>query len=676
MKPLRRWLALTWLVLIASLARAQYPPDEATQKRTLRSIADFARQYIEHLPDFICVRTTEHWVSGDAGATWKLEVKVAQELSFNGHREHYQIVAVNDRPARNVPAKAKALGGYVDSGGNFGVIMGFVFDPALHADLKWQSWDYLHGKRVYAFGYRVARADSDAVSSKCSSWFAFTTCKNLKYSYHGVVYVDPESLDILRITHVPQDVPKSYIDFTMSVDYGRVTVAGNEYLLPVGDRLETAGQMQFRNESTYGSYRKFVAESGLKIAEAAPANANAPVKDRPPEPLPREASDCFELRDEVGRTKAPASARAMVDALFNHSAEAEKELLAILRSHPDPDEAMLVHAGLVNLYERSGHARQALEHSAPTALDDPHLKSTREMLEARVKYPEQTVAARGFSSLPFAETDDGVIIPVSVNGAAARFIVDTGAAISALSESQARALRVTVHEDHFPVQDFTGKDVGCRLGIADELAAGNFRLRNVPFCVMADTKQGPAGQSGAWQGILGLPVLLAFETVRWTYQDGTAQGKNRGGSFEIGLPSTRRDLARSNLCFAGVGLAVRAELNAKHLALDFDTGNDQTMLYPAFAGDFADVMKTAGPHKPHAFEGLGESIEIDSAELPELKLSFAGINTVLRDVPVFLAPPPSPSPCEGCSGILGLDIFKEARAVTLDFKAMKLSIGR
>jgi hypothetical protein len=393
-------------------------------------------------------------------------------------------------------------------------------------------------------------------------------------------------------------------------------------------------------------------------------------------PLPTRASDCFELRDELlkksGRKKAPPIASAIVDAAFNNVAEAQKEFLAVIRSHSDPDEVTSAHADLAYLYERSGHPRQALEHSAHLA--DAKRKRMSGLLEALAKYPEQTVAARGFSRLEFTQTDDGIIIPVAVNGKAARFIVDTGAAISALSESQARSLALAIQDDHFSVQDFTGKDFKCRVAIADELAVGRFRLRNVPFCVMPDRQSDPAAGAPAGNaspGVLGLPVLLAFETIRWTFKEET-----REGNFEIGFASARRNLAQSNICFAGPGLVARTDLGDKHLALDFDTGNDQTMLYPAFAGDFAEIMKTAGPKKPHALQGLGESIAIDSVELPALKLKLGGRDTALHEVPVFLEPAPSPSPCLGCYGIAGRDLLSQARVVTLDFEAMRLMLSR
>jgi hypothetical protein len=115
------------------------------------------------------------------------------------------------------------------------------------------------------FSYRVILAESQAISTTCSSWLVFDRCKELNYAFHGLLFVDAESRDILRIADVPDGLPASYIQGKTSVDFARVTVAGSEYILPVADRIETfSGKVLFRNDSTYTEYRKFGSESILK----------------------------------------------------------------------------------------------------------------------------------------------------------------------------------------------------------------------------------------------------------------------------------------------------------------------------------------------------------------------------------------------------------------------------
>ena len=651
------------LALLAGGAWGQSPPDPDQQQRILDTVTGFARGYLERLPDFTCIRTTQHFLAKAANKIWNPQVKVAQELSYYQHEEHYQIVAVDDIPKKKVSVWTQA-GGWVETNGNFGALMSLIFDPKVAPHFESQGRSYLHGRPVYVFAYHVSLADSIAASAKCTSWIAFTTCKTVKYGFHGLLFVDSESLDILRLTQVPEGLPASYAQGNESVEYGRVTVAGNEYLLPIADEFETTiGKTLFRNQSTYSSYKKFVAESTLSTTVVdAPAAAPAkPAVKAPARGVPAiQAVNCFELRDAAAGAKASAIVRATVAAAFNDAASAEKELLAVIRSHPDSEDATAAHMALSAMMQRSGHPRQALEHSAQAAAADPDAhnpKDTRGVLEALAKYPGQSVAARGFSRLPFVQDEDGFAITVSVNGRSSQFDIDTGAAISAISESQAKSLGIAIHDDHFPIVDIGGNQLPCRLAIAGQLTAGSFRLRNVPFCVLADAPE-------TARGILGLPVLLAFDTIRWT----------RDGSFEIGLPSIPKNIAQSNVCFDAGNLSVQVDLGRQHLAFDLDTGNGETFLYSTFAEDFAETAQTAGAKGTYEMKGLGDSVALNAAELPEIKLGLAGFDMLLDRV--SLLSDPLPTNCPGCYGNAGRDLLNQAGAVTLDFKAMKLTLSR
>jgi predicted aspartyl protease len=666
-----RILSGSWvcLILVAPHAWSQEPPYPEVRKRTLQTVTEFARAYLDRLPDFTCLRTTRHSLAKAGTQDWHTQAKVASELSYYDHQEHYQIVAVNDLPTKKVPFRTLAQG-WVDVGGNFGGMMSYLFGTKVQPNFEWHGWDYVHGKRAMVFAYHVALADSGASSTRCVSWIAFQTCKSLKYGFHGLLFVDQESLDILRITHVPEDLPLSYVQGTTSVDYGRVTVASQEYLLPVADEAEDdSGKTLFRNESSYSQYRKFEADSTLRTivtTEPEGAPAKPPVKTPSTEREPVHAAQCFEARDAATRAKSSAMARATVAASFDDRRQAEKELLAVIQKDPDSDEATLAHVELAWLLERSGQARQAQEHAAQAAAGDPNGRDRKEslsMLEALARYPQQSTAARGYSRLPLAEGQDGLATTLSVNGRPMSFVVDTGAEISSISEAHAQSAGMTIRDDRFSIMDVAGKAVTCRLALADELTAGHFRLRNVPFCVLRGDPSN-AVSPDASPDLLGLPVLLAFETVRF----------KRGGSFEIGLPSARKNIAQSNVCFEDGGLVVQVDLGSRHLAFNLDTGNGQTFLYPDFAEDFAEVAKSAGAKQTYTVQGLGEAVDLDAVEVPRLQLGIAGVDAMLDQVPILMAP--VPSRCLGCYGNAGRDLLNQARSLTLDFKAMKAILER
>jgi hypothetical protein len=239
------------------------PPSIEAQQRVLKSVTEFAQGYLDRLPNFTCTRTTQHFIGSAGTGEWQPEAKTDYELSYYEHDEHYKLLAVDGMPVKKIPSRIKSPG-WMEMSGNFGWILKQLFDPKVHPHFEWKGWDSVRGRRALVFSYRIALAESHAVSTTCSTWLVFNNCREKTYGFHGLLYVDAESLDILRIMDIPDGLPPAYFQGVTSVDYGHIVVAGNEYLLPVADRIEaTGGKALFRNDSTYTGYRRFVAESTL-----------------------------------------------------------------------------------------------------------------------------------------------------------------------------------------------------------------------------------------------------------------------------------------------------------------------------------------------------------------------------------------------------------------------------
>jgi hypothetical protein len=276
------------------------------------------------------------------------------------------------------------------------------------------------------------------------------------------------------------------------------------------------------------------------------------------------------------------------------------------------------------------------------------------------RYPDQSVTARAYAKLRYSKKHDSLEIPLTVNGKAADFILDTGASLSVISESRARALGITIHDDAFGMSDITGKRLACHAGTASELAAGGFRLRNVPFCVLPDNQPGFVADPESSPAILGLPVMMAWGTLRW---DAT-------GNFEIGFPSRRARLQDANLCFDSSSLLLEATVARRRLSFALDTGNPTTMLF----SNWGDEGGSLGKRVPHAFQGLGEAIQIDATDVGEVRFLVAGKELALKSVPMLAEP--IEAECTNCSGNAGMDLLGQARRVTVDFGAMRLIVER
>ena len=128
----------------------------------------------------------------------------------------------------------------------------------------------------------------------------------------------------------------------------------------------------------------------------------------------------------------------------------------------------------------------------------------------------------------------GVRLPVVVNGHAVEWLFDSAFSHSALSESEARMLGISVRSATATAEDFAGGTTSTRTAVADRMAIGDAEVRNVPVLVFPDNQPPWNEQARGKRGTIGLPVVLALQGIRWT-RDGTCQvGSNpiRFGGFD------------------------------------------------------------------------------------------------------------------------------------------------
>lgn len=371
----------------------------------------------------------------------------------------------------------------------------------------------------------------------------------------------------------------------------------------------------------------------------------------------------FKLRDAVQAARAPAFYRGAVAYAFNDFTHAQKHLQDVITSAPRSEQASEARGLLIYVYQRAGRYRQAMsqiEELLAAEPDNASLKSARSFFAELSQYPEQSVTERKYSSIRYRRVDGNVFVPLSVDGKSADYILDTGANFSTISESEARRLGLTTHESAVQGTVATGAHVAFRTAVAGQLTVGNVRLRHVVFLVAGDDQQPfvdlPAGE----RGVLGLPVLLALQTMRWSAE----------GTFESGFRSARSGVRTSNLCFEGADVVTETGFRQSTLNLHLDTGASETVLFPKFAEEFAGVVRESGKKDSRRVTGVGDSVDVDAVSLPLLTLRVGGFDTTLRPAQVLLKDVGS----RWLHGRLGLDLLGQARVVTIDFRSMTLAL--
>ena len=174
-------------------------------------------------------------------------------------------------------------------------------------------------------------------------------------------------------------------------------------------------------------------------------------------------------------------------------------------------------------------------------------------------------------------------------------MVDTGADFSLMSESEARSLGLAIHEGRASITDITGGSMGVRTTVVDELQVGATILRHIAFLVVGDDQQPFVDLPPDERGVLGIPVLLAFEAFRWAADGAIRDRRPDPASREP--PRGQRVLRRGDAGHPGVLWAT------VEITMHVDTGAIGTQLWPKFAGDCAALLSQSGATGNQARDG-------------------------------------------------------------------------
>jgi hypothetical protein len=272
----------------------------------------------------------------------------------------------------------------------------------------------------------------------------------------------------------------------------------------------------------------------------------------------------FDLREAIRGKEVHPMYRGAVAAAFNDRRGAEAHLNAVIRAASDPGEVEEAHCVLARLYALRGSSRNALKQYQQVLRISPErsdIRSVCELFAVFGRYPDQSVGRRKRATIRWARRPNGLVIRASVNNRQVDWIVDTGMNISMISESEAQMLGISVHRLRANASDLAGGTAPVGAAVADKLRIGECDVRNVPLFVLPDSRPPVDELARGERGIIGLPVLLALGTLRWSAD----------GTFEIGGPSSPG--ASPTLCFDELLPIVRVEWEGKPLDFVLDTGN-------------------------------------------------------------------------------------------------------
>jgi len=376
-----------------------------------------------------------------------------------------------------------------------------------------------------------------------------------------------------------------------------------------------------------------------------------------------ETHDWFQLRERVAAGGTSLLCQGAVDASFEKRTEAERELNAVMRELPNSASSYRAHEILGAMYFREGRykrAAAALDRMLEDRPDAEDAKAVHSLFAVLARYPEMTVASSKPSTLRSEMLERSLFVPVTADGVAGAYIVDSGANLSMMSESEARRLGLKLEETSTKVADISLTGSAVRVAEVADLWIGKTHLKHVAFIVSPDTSMPFADLPEGRRGVLGIPVLLALGSFRL--------GKENRFEIQPGTPPASAKVVP--LAFDGATPVTQMSLNGRTLNYVFDTGADPTYLGPIFAAAYPDLM-LAGVKKDRTLKGIGGSTNREAVVLPSARFTLGRVVELMPATVLLKATFPGG---DWAAGNLGFDLISQTIPLTIDFRAMQLSV--
>jgi hypothetical protein len=271
------------------------PPSSVRQEEIIQAMKDYALNYTKHLPNFFCVEVTRQHVDPNGGESYRSTGRILAKVGYNEGRDYYNVYSVDGALTETTMDDVKTGG--ATSSGEFGSLMKEIFEPHSQAELNWDHWGTLRGRRMAVFNYFI---DSGHSSWSIKYGSSKTDEQRIVTAYKGLIYADADTGEIDRIKFEAVDIPRTFpVNAANEIlDYDLVPISGQQFVLPVSAKLHMkAGRESSMNEIEFRSYRKFEADTFIKYnldPNATPVpdsgTGEKSITDDPPTPIPPPAT--------------------------------------------------------------------------------------------------------------------------------------------------------------------------------------------------------------------------------------------------------------------------------------------------------------------------------------------------------------------------------------------------
>jgi hypothetical protein len=240
--------------VVASPKNAVPPPTDAEIEAMIEGARQRALAWSDSLVNFYCYEVTNHAVDATGTGDWRHKDTLVELMRYVDHGESRRTVMLNSERSSVEPDHLQ----FMHSAGEFGAMFQIVFNPSAKAVFTWKQAAFIDGQPVQVFAVKVARANSNFDLSDRGGSAS-------QAGFHGLVYLDPATLSVRRISIDADDIPPAQPirASSISIDYSWVSMQDNEFLLPVRGAvsLQEARGHPVLNDFEFRGYRRFGSQS-------------------------------------------------------------------------------------------------------------------------------------------------------------------------------------------------------------------------------------------------------------------------------------------------------------------------------------------------------------------------------------------------------------------------------
>jgi hypothetical protein len=257
-----RTLTLALISLASPLLAQTGKLSAGEQSAVIKAVREYALSYTKSLPNYTCTLTTREVANPPNAGNKTIEpllTKIEEQLSFFNGKEIRAVTRIDGRPA-----SADAGDQLKESTkGEFGALLDAIFEPATGAELVWDRSATLTKRKVDVISFRVPQAHGYVLNG---------TRGSLRAPFVGFIYADSQTHAVMRLQMKCVMIPPDFEmqNFTLTLEYKAVQVAGHETILPshfVLNYRDFADDRQHNDDGQYSGYREFSADATLEFED-------------------------------------------------------------------------------------------------------------------------------------------------------------------------------------------------------------------------------------------------------------------------------------------------------------------------------------------------------------------------------------------------------------------------